>query len=80
MTDAAAGVRLRDVTIADADLLDAWNADEASRSKFNDFGDAPSRAPRDLLRSGPLERQADSSEIYCRLIKRTGLIGYPPGR
>jgi RimJ/RimL family protein N-acetyltransferase len=51
------GVRLRDVTLADADLLDAWNTDEASRSEFNDFGDPPGRAPRDVLRSGPLRNE-----------------------
>jgi len=58
VTDAAAsGVRLRDVTLADADLLDAWNTDGASRSEFNDFGDPPSPAPRDVLRSGPLRNE-----------------------
>ena len=68
-----AGVRLRDVKLADADLLDAWNADDASRSEFNDFGEPPSRAPRDVLKAGPLrnehngvfmvERAADAEPI-----------------
>jgi hypothetical protein len=30
-------VRLRDVTLEDADLLDAWARDEEG-SEFNDFG------------------------------------------
>jgi RimJ/RimL family protein N-acetyltransferase len=74
MTQAeTSGVRLRDVGLADADLLDAWNADDASRSEFNDFGEPPSRAPRDVLKAGPLrnehngvfmvERAADSEPI-----------------
>ena len=78
MTDAAAGVRLRDVTIADADLLDAWNADEASRSKFNDFGDAPSRAPRDVLRSGPLRNEHNGVLMAERVSDRAaiGTVGW----
>jgi len=51
------GVRLRDVRLADAELLDTWNADEASRSEFNDFGEPPSRAPRDVLKAGPLRNE-----------------------
>ena len=46
-------VRLRDVTLADADLLDAWNAD-GERSEFNDFGQPHSPTPRDVLADGPL--------------------------
>ena len=50
-------VRLRDVTLDDADLLDVWNADEGARSVFNDFGEPPSRAPRDVLIRGPLRNE-----------------------
>ena len=58
MTAAArAGVRLRDVALDDADLLDAWNRDEGARSEFNDFGEAPGRAPRDVLKAGPLRNE-----------------------
>jgi RimJ/RimL family protein N-acetyltransferase len=49
-------VRLRDVTLADADLLDAWAIDEAA-SEFNDFGTAPSPLPRDVLARGPLRNE-----------------------
>ena len=50
-------VRLRDVTLDDADLLDVWNADEGARSAFNEFGEPPSRAPRDVLIRGPLRNE-----------------------
>jgi RimJ/RimL family protein N-acetyltransferase len=53
---AAPGVRLRDVTLADADVIDAWNRDPA-RSPFNDFGEPPSPAPRDILKAGPLRNE-----------------------
>jgi RimJ/RimL family protein N-acetyltransferase len=53
----SASIRLRDVRLADADLLDAWNTDDASRSEYNDFGEPPSRAPRDVLKAGPLRNE-----------------------
>ena len=37
--------RLRDVTLADADLLDAWDATPETRGGFNDFGMPPSPRP-----------------------------------
>lgn len=49
-------VRLRDLRSADADLVDAWNADP-ERSEFNDFGELPSPLPRDVLGSGPLRNE-----------------------
>ncbi|MEP6469309.1 MAG: GNAT family protein [Chloroflexota bacterium] len=55
MTDTSR-VRLRDVTLADADLIDAWNADP-DRSEFNDFDEAPSALPRDVLAGGPLRNE-----------------------
>lgn len=47
-------VRLRDVTLDDADLLDGWAADPAVLSEYNDFGGPPNTLPRDALREGPL--------------------------
>ena len=44
-------VRLRDATLDDADLLDAWNRD---RSEFNDFGFEPEPIDREVLARGPL--------------------------
>ncbi len=64
---AAPRVRLRDVTLADADLLDAWGKDESARSAFNDFGDPVSPAPRDVLKSGPLRNEHNGVLIVERV-------------
>ena len=47
-------VRLRDVTLDDADLLDAWNWE---RSEFNDFAFEPEPIDRDVLARGPLRNE-----------------------
>ena len=60
-------IRLRDVTLADADLLDAWSADPASRSEFNDFGEPPSPTPRDVLAKGPLRNEHNGVLIVERI-------------
>jgi RimJ/RimL family protein N-acetyltransferase len=65
--EGAARVRLRDVTLADADLLDAWGRDVALRSEFNDFGESPSRAPREVLKSGPLRNEHNGVLIVERV-------------
>lgn len=49
-------VRLRDVTLADADLLDAWAKAMADEGGFNDLGPR-SPAPREVLASGPLRNE-----------------------
>jgi len=49
----AARVRLRDLTLADADLLEAWDTPEI-KGEFNDFGKPPAPAPREALAAGPL--------------------------
>jgi RimJ/RimL family protein N-acetyltransferase len=46
-------VRLRDVALADADLVDSWES-PAIRGEFNDFGNPPGPMPRDVLAAGPL--------------------------
>ncbi len=53
-TDAPPRVRLRDVTLADADLIDSW---EAERSEFNDFGTPRDPLDRDALARGPLRNE-----------------------
>ncbi len=53
-TRSAARIRLRDATLADADLLDAWANDPADRGGFNDFGQQHSPVRRDILAQGPL--------------------------
>jgi RimJ/RimL family protein N-acetyltransferase len=47
-------VRLRDVTVEDADLLDAWSADP---SPFNDFGGARGPVDREALALGPMRNE-----------------------
>jgi RimJ/RimL family protein N-acetyltransferase len=62
MTRSAMRVRLRDVTLADADMLDAW-ADPALVSEFNSFGHEPTPTPRDTLRHGPLRNERNGTLI-----------------
>jgi RimJ/RimL family protein N-acetyltransferase len=49
-------IRLRDLTLADADIVDAWNADP-ERSEYNDFGEPPSPMQRDVLERGPMRNE-----------------------
>jgi RimJ/RimL family protein N-acetyltransferase len=49
-------IRLRDLTLADADIVDAWNA-APERSEFNDFGEPPSPLQRDVLAHGPMRNE-----------------------
>jgi len=46
-------VRLRDIVLADAELLEAWDAPE-QKGEFNDFGAPPGPAPRKAMATGPL--------------------------
>ena len=84
MTDAPR-VRLRDVTLADADLLESWN-DDPDRSEFNDFGEPPSPLPRDVLANGPLRNDRNGMLVVERIedgepIGTVGwhLVHYGPG-
>lgn len=66
-------VRLRDVVLDDADLLDAWAADPVVRGSFNDFGMPFRPVDRDALAKGPfrgerngelmVERRADGEPL-----------------
>jgi hypothetical protein len=58
---AGSKVRLRDLTIDDADLLDAWAADPDARGGFNDFGLEPSRVDRGRWR---VDRSATSATVH----------------
>ena len=55
-------IRLRDVTLGDADLLDAWNTPLA-QGEFNDFGMPRSPAPREVLAAGPLRNEHNGQLI-----------------
>jgi RimJ/RimL family protein N-acetyltransferase len=54
-------VRLRDVTLADAELLDAWNAGREVGG-FNDFGPRDP-TPREPLLNGPLRNDRNGTLI-----------------
>jgi RimJ/RimL family protein N-acetyltransferase len=56
MQPSPARIRLRDLTLADADLIDGWSNDP-DRSEFNDFGEPPSALPREALAKGPLRNE-----------------------
>src|SRR3954451_2162870 len=57
-------VRLRDVTLPDADQLDAWSADP---SPFNDFGGGREPVDRGALAAGPLRNEHNGVLIVERI-------------
>jgi RimJ/RimL family protein N-acetyltransferase len=67
-------VRLRDVRLEDADLIDAWNAGIDGSGGFNDFGITREPVDRDVLASGPLRGDGKGTLI----VERTG-DGLPLG-
>jgi Acetyltransferases, including N-acetylases of ribosomal proteins len=66
-------VRLRDVVLDDADLLDSWSNAEA-KGPFNDFGLPYSRTDREALATGPL-RNERSGELIIERIADSRPIG-----
>ncbi|MGZ8562299.1 MAG: GNAT family N-acetyltransferase [Candidatus Limnocylindria bacterium] len=66
-------VLLRDITVADADLLDAWTTPEA-QGEFNDFGMPRSPAPREALAAGPL-RNEHNGQLIVELVADGSAIG-----
>ena len=66
-------VRLRDVVLADADLIDSWES-PAIRGEFNDFGEPPGPMPRDVLANGPL-RNDHNGILVVELISEGRAIG-----
>jgi RimJ/RimL family protein N-acetyltransferase len=60
-------VRLRDVTLGDADLLDRWSADPLINGEFNDFGMERSPVDRDALAKGPYRNDRNGQLIVERL-------------
>jgi RimJ/RimL family protein N-acetyltransferase len=71
-------VRLRDVTLDDADVLDAWNADPASAGEFNDFGGTPKPTDREALARGPLRNEHNGQLMVERVAdgEPIGVIGF----
>jgi RimJ/RimL family protein N-acetyltransferase len=68
-------VRLRDVTPADADLLDGW---DANRSPYNDFGLPSDPVDREALARGPLRNERNGMLIVERLEdgRAIGTVGW----
>jgi RimJ/RimL family protein N-acetyltransferase len=58
-------VRLRDVTLADAELLDGWAVEMAEEGGFNDFGPR-TPVPREALAKGPLRNERNGVLIVER--------------
>lgn len=56
-------VRLRDVTVDDADMLDAWAADPELIGGFNDFGLPRGPVDREVLALGPMRNERNGHLI-----------------
>jgi len=68
-------VRLRDVTLDDADMLDSW---EEHRSEFNDFGTPRDPVDREALAKGPLRNERNGMLIVERVAdeRPIGTVGW----
>jgi RimJ/RimL family protein N-acetyltransferase len=71
-------VRLRDVTLADADLLDAWSSDPSIGGEFNDFGVEPRPTDREALKRGPLRNERNGQLMVERVADGApiGVVGW----
>lgn len=69
-------VRLRDVTLEDADMLDSWN-NEMEVGGFNDFGPRDP-TPREPLAAGPLRNERNGTLIIETIEDGTpiGTVGW----
>lgn len=69
-----AGVRLRDIRLDDADLLDSWNAEPAMTGEFNDFGMPRDPIDRGALGKGPL-RNVNNGQLMIERMEDGRAIG-----
>jgi RimJ/RimL family protein N-acetyltransferase len=60
-------VRLRDATLADADLLDAMSDREKTGGGYNDFGLTPQPVDREALAKGPLRNDRNGMLLVERI-------------
>ena len=60
-------VRLRDVTLDDAEMLDEWAGDPVLAGEFNDFGMMAEPISREVLARGPLRNERNGQLIVERL-------------
>jgi len=65
-------VRLRDVTLADAEMLELWHL-EREPDSFNNLGQPRRELPRDVLAAGPLRDESRGRLIVERLEDRAPL-------
>jgi RimJ/RimL family protein N-acetyltransferase len=71
-------VRLRDIELADAELVD-WLNDQKERGGFNDFGLPSIPTPRDVLECGPLRNEYGGSILIERLTAEpVGVLQWRP--
>lgn len=75
---AAPRIRLRDLTLADADVVDAWGADPAAIGEFNDFGRTPEPIDRAALERGPQRNERNGQLLIERVSdgRPLGTIGW----
>ena len=74
-------IRLRDATLADADMLDSWAQSPEAKGEFNDFG---SPSPDDIssmrrsLSEGPLRNERNGQQIIERVMDALpiGTVGW----
>jgi RimJ/RimL family protein N-acetyltransferase len=73
-------IRLRDVTLADADLLDAWARSPEAKGDFNDLGPPPDNSAeiREALTRGPLRNERNGQMIVERVAdgEPIGTVGW----
>lgn len=73
-------IRLRDATLADADLLDSWARSPEAKGEFNDFGLPPDdgSAIRQSLLEGPLRNERNGQLIIERVAdgQPIGTVGW----
>jgi RimJ/RimL family protein N-acetyltransferase len=67
-------IRLRDVTLADADAYDAMRQRERGDGGFNDFGDEAKPVDREALARGPL-RDERNGVMFVERLSDGALIG-----
>ena len=82
MSAASLPVRLRDATLEDAELLDAWAADLAVRGVFNDFGTKSDRSYAEMLIGGPLRDENRGEMLVVRTADDVpiGTVGWHPAQ
>jgi RimJ/RimL family protein N-acetyltransferase len=69
-------VQLRDLTLADADLIDAWNREPPA--EFNDFGEQAVPLPRKAIAEGPLRNDRNGMLVVERVedLAVIGTVGW----